>query len=231
MRLLPIVKFSTLCDNEIIMIRVKSLLVYILISMISNCSVCQMNKYNGFGEWYFGRPGLKNTYEIFNPGEECITDGKEIIVRVEEERHPFFLHFRLPEIIINPQGGFYFPKTSRDCFVLNKRGTKEDLDYNTFYDLFLLERTRRPGKKFNVVQGGIPGVVDTFIPYRLYTAKDVTTKDAVLMSLIAPIFGFGQVVLIFYIEIPVYTIHDALKTAVIPIAGVYYLSRDNGNEQ
>jgi hypothetical protein len=85
------------------------------------CSIFQMKKYDGFGEWYFGRPGLLNTYGIINSEVECGTDGYDVLVRIEEERHPFFLHFRLPEIFINPQAGIYFPRVSRNCIILNDR--------------------------------------------------------------------------------------------------------------
>lgn len=67
----------------------------LLFSLFINCSIFQMNKYNGFGEWYFGRPGLLNTYEIVNPEDKCTSEGTDVLVRIEEERHPLFLHFTL----------------------------------------------------------------------------------------------------------------------------------------
>ena len=183
-----------------------------------------MNKYSGFGEWYIGRPGLKNTYEVINPEDDCLTDNKDIIVRIEEERHPFFLHFRLPEVIINPQGGIYFPKVSRDCVVLNERGKKGGLEYETRFSLLAMDRSHQSGRKGNVTQGGLSGFIDTFIPYRLYTAKDVGTEDAMWLTIITPILGVGQLMHIFYIEIPVYFVHDVTKTVTIPFAGIYYLN-------
>jgi len=200
----------------------------LLFSLFINCSIFQMNKYNGFGEWYFGRPGLLNTYEIINPEDKCISEGTDVLVRVEEERHPLFLHFRLPETIINPQAGFYFPKVSRDCFVLNERGEKGGLEYET-----KLDRKSKPGSgmKSTITFGGFTGITDTMIPYRLYTAKDVDSKDAFLFSLIAPLAGFMNYALILYIEIPVYFVHDVLKTATIPFAGIYYLNQNKNTEE
>ncbi len=187
-----------------------------------------MNKYNGFGEWYFGRPGLLNTYEIVNPEDKCTSEGTDVLVRIEEERHPLFLHFRLPETIINPQGGFYFPKVSRDCIILNRRGEKGDLEYDTKLDR---KSKSTSGSRASIMLGGFSGVIDTIIPYRLWTAKDVNSDVATGFSILAPIMGFLNIGLIFYIEIPVYFVHDIMKTVAIPFAGIYYLNQSKNTEE
>ncbi|MCP5496951.1 MAG: hypothetical protein H7A23_20550 [Leptospiraceae bacterium] len=87
----------------------KCLVILLLCISIPCCSTFQFQTYNNFWEWYKGKPGLTNTLEV--PTDE---NGKMEEVAIEMERHPFYLGFRTPELIFNPQRmydkeGYEFP--------------------------------------------------------------------------------------------------------------------------
>ena len=197
----------------------------LIIFAIINCSVFQLKEHKNLEEWYFGRPGLKNTFGIVNE-KECIKDQSEILIRITDDRHWLYLHFRTPEVFWNPQGGIYFPKFRRDC--IDYEAGLGWISYLEGYD-FQKGKRGSPYKKgnFDVVQGGFQGFIDTIIPYRTYTAKDYDTEQKIAATIFSPYlatFGNG---LHFYISFPVYVSHDIAKTAMIPFAGIYYLNKDD----
>ncbi|MCP5495503.1 MAG: hypothetical protein H7A23_13185 [Leptospiraceae bacterium] len=193
----------------------------IFLFLVSNCqSVAQVSKHDGFWDWFIGKPGVYNSFKILDEPGAGVIVGK---------RHPYYLWFRTPEIIFNPQGGLYYP----DMIV-------EDREDGKLYNTSEMSDIKDESKRQRIFNNRIAlflkldmGLIDYLISYR-----DFIDPNGNLTSC----FPFRYVVFPFY---PIYSflntgkyiyypIHDVVKTVMIPVAAVYYTVKafdDNDEEE
>ncbi|MDX1958751.1 MAG: hypothetical protein SFU98_09270 [Leptospiraceae bacterium] len=140
---------------------------------------------------------------VFTEDKTC----KQEIEVIAEEKHPYYLHFRIFELLVNPQGGFYYPKRKS----------------NLYGECITLEKgIGKNSSRFDFQESGII----EFIAYRDWTSKDQNFKQKIYYSITKPFFIFGYV----YYLVPrliVYTAHDLLKTVYIPYAYGYYSFKES----
>ncbi|MCB1194284.1 MAG: hypothetical protein KDK90_27870, partial [Leptospiraceae bacterium] len=200
-----------------------TIIVLILFSF-SNCASLQLDKHNGFWEWFIGKPGALNAAYI--PDDP-------IDVIILEERHPFYLWFRTPELILNLQGGIYYPDAR-----VKKNGK--------FYNTNNIENIRNEKLKRSILVGrnanfhrNETGFVDFIIPYREIFDPSGENRMVVLYCVFSPILLLLSLDLADKHDTPliarmfIYPIHDVIKTVMIPVAAVYYTVKafdDNGEE-
>ncbi|MCB1191667.1 MAG: hypothetical protein KDK90_14585 [Leptospiraceae bacterium] len=184
---------------------------FLLLFCFSNCASLQFSKHNEFWDWLIGEPGIDKAMKKNNK-----------ITGIIGNRHPFYLWLRTPEIILNPQGGLYFP----DRIVKYK---------NKFYSTnALTEMKDQKLKKILLDKRDMifitmdAGLVEFILPYRFilggYMNKAATS--CVLSPLILTI-GLPP-------RLIIYPIHDVIKTVMIPVAAVYYTVKafdDNAEEE
>ncbi|MCB1194237.1 MAG: hypothetical protein KDK90_27625 [Leptospiraceae bacterium] len=191
------------------------LIVIVLLSSFYNCSTIQLNKHNGFWEWFIGKPGTLNAGGI----REEPTDGV-----ILGDRHPFYLWLRTPEIILNPQGGVYYP----DMIIIGESGKI----YNT-------SQMKENGTKmlpernlaFHVKETGL---IDFLLMYREIFDPSGDMRFVGAYCVLFPFFLFLFTGKNLVPKIIVYPIHDVIKTVMIPVAAVYYTVKafdDNDEEE
>jgi outer membrane protein OmpA-like peptidoglycan-associated protein len=180
----------------------KVLSLFSILFFFTNClSFTEFSRHDGFWDWLKGKPGYELTKSLNN---KCASDSEIII----GSRHPFFLHFRLPELLINPQGGLEYPE----------RQSNLGKGCNT-----IAKGTGKESKRFDYLEAGLLEL----IAYRDWTAKDEDLMDKTGYTLIKPLSILGYA---FYLipRVIVYTWNDVFKTIAIPIAGVYYSINSKG---
>lgn len=163
-----------------------------------------LGEHRDFSSWYYGDPGMAGAL-----GEEQCDRYAD---RIQGERHRYYLHFRTPEVLLQPQGGAHYPA----------RLTAEGRQGGSDPDVQTCEAISKGWETyyFDTVDAGL---VDTVIPYRKDTAVNERER------------GFGQASLAYagglahntgltvVMKAPIYVVHDILKTLYIPVAGTYYL--------
>lgn len=223
---------------------------FILILLIFiNCSTFQLEKHENFSEWFFGKPGF--TGMVYQKNEECLepfinnnpcacivgmSNRKDVIIpryKILGNRHPFYLFFRFPEAIFNPQGGAFIPKR-----ILPSQPTEKKDKYEfppnfhsysmqfRYYHCEKLEEgdlTFMYGRLWYSELGYMildAGLIEHIVPYRIWTSNEspgskvLETGKTWILSPIGVIFK--AVILSFYV------VHDVVKIPVIPVAIIYY---------
>ncbi|MCB1194232.1 MAG: hypothetical protein KDK90_27600, partial [Leptospiraceae bacterium] len=119
--------------------------------LLFNCSSFQLSKHDGFIDWLNGKPGMKNTEFISKNPRSGVVIG---------ERHPYYLWFRTPEIIFNPQGGLYYP----DMFIMVDYELYDTTDLSSVKDeKYKLKILNRRNGQFTRVDEGL---IDYLFQYR-----------------------------------------------------------------
>lgn len=159
------------------------------------CSPFQFEHHASFGQWYRGKSGFDRA---------IVSSSCETL----EDRHWLYLHFRLPELIFNPQGGLRYPER---CYQAEGGG---------WY--YAGEGVVPPSGKAYFT-GKDDGLVEVLFSYRSLNVDRVDgmrvedtliIRDTVNRLFIYPFSLIPRV--------PFYAIHDVVKTAMIPYALVHY---------
>ncbi|MCB1194282.1 MAG: hypothetical protein KDK90_27860 [Leptospiraceae bacterium] len=187
------------------------------VALFESCSTIQFSKHDGFWEYLKGKPGLQNAKDLIEVPRKGIMFG---------ERHPFYLWFRTPEIIFNPQGGIYYPD------MITEYGDK-------LYDTRDLSNIKEEKLKKGILSyrnglftGMDGGLLDFILQYREWMDPSGNRQKAVIICTFSPIWF--SINLIYHGQIFIYPIHDVIKTVMIPVAAVYYTVKafdDNGEEE
>ncbi len=159
---------------------------------------------DNFESWYYGDPGLAGALDEKN----C----DRYADNIEGQRHPYYLHFRTPEILLQPQGGRNYPE----------RQTAENRAGGFTSNRISCEKVSQGWEtfRFDVVDAGL---VDTVIPYRKSSAINDREEGGGRKSLNYAQGLLSNSGLTVVMKAPVYIVHDILKTLYIPVAGTYYL--------
>ena len=163
-----------------------------------------LSEQEDFKSWYYGDPGLAGAL-----GE---ADCDRYADNIRAPRHPYYLHFRTPEVILQPQGGARYPERT----TAERRVSRYDPDPAACENVGPGWETIR----FDAVDAGI---VDTVIPYRSSSVVNDHRTGFGQQSLgyaKGVVYNTGMAAVM---KAPVYIVHDILKTLYIPVAGVYYM--------
>ncbi|MCB1194272.1 MAG: hypothetical protein KDK90_27805 [Leptospiraceae bacterium] len=202
-------------------------LLIVQLLFLANCSAAQFraefDKHDGFWNWMKGSPGVKGRSgtKYIDPMLEPV-DGQ-----IVDERHPYYLWLRTPEIIFNPQGGIYYP----DMIIKVREKFYNTADLSSIKD----ESLKRSilASRSMLFRGKEAGLIEYLIPYREILAGANDDGDPcipVFYCVFSPFFiliGLPER-LIFY------PIHDVIKTLMLPVAAVYYTVKafdDNDEEE
>lgn len=178
----------------------------------------QFSRYSGFSEWYFGKAGFYHTLHIpenYYKEFECGEKERRLFgsLVVTEKRHPFYLHFRTPEILWNPQGDLFYPASFDNCETI-RRGRVPSR--------FLSDNSLRK-KNSPSFFGGEQGIIDTLIPYKVLTSSNIRTEDKMKYVYLSPVITIISLIDKVFLTFPVYYVHDIVKIFIIPIGFIYYL--------
>ena len=190
---------------------------FILLAMIYNCSSFQFSKHDGFWEYLKGKPGLQNAKDLEEIPRNGIMFG---------ERHPFYLWFRTPELIFNPQNGIYYP----DMIVKYDDKLYDTKDLSDVKDEITREKIL--GYRNGYFTGMDSGLIDYILQYREFFDPSGKPYRSAVRCIYFPIFF--PMSLIYFGRIFIYPIHDVIKTVMLPVAAVYYTVKafdDNGEEE
>ena len=195
----------------------KGFTIIVLIFFFLNCSSVQFRDDDNFWDWMKGPAGVRGKSGTnVNPMSE--PEHGTIIGK----RHPFYLWFRTPEIIFNPQGWIYYP----DMIVEFNGKFYNTTELSNIKDERLKETILM--RRSNFFRYHEAGLVEYVLPYR--EIIDGRPSNAVFYFFLSPIL-----IPITYIErLIFYPIHDVIKTVMIPVAAVYYTVKafdDNGEEE
>lgn len=200
----------------------------IFLLTLINCSTFQFSKHDGLWEYVKGKPGTYNSMKVNDGASDGYLVG---------ERHPYYLWFRTPEIIFNPQGGLHYP----DAYVKDARGVKDksgkvyntaELDQLKDEDLKLILLGQ---KNFNFNRTDA-GILDYLLVYReLLDESGGEEEKSSHIAASCLYVGISPIFLAFHIpfRLIVYPIHDVIKTIMLPVAAIYYStqpSEEDGNE-
>ncbi len=225
--------------------RVLVLLVAVVGAMMATgcASVYKMDQYDGFGDWFVGRPGFRNTLKApLDARTHKVTDYTFLHPPLidTKRRIPLYLHLRLPEIIFQPAGCCWYPQR----WVPGKPGARNDAIYKYKKEMEGKEKIRFSGYPqynynqlyyaeqretgdytnswtFEMTDAGLIEI----IPYRLYTS-DAKPGTKFFRTLMHPFNYILQVGYAVVWRVPVYAVHDISKTLMIPVAAIYYITRD-----
>ncbi|MCB1190039.1 MAG: hypothetical protein H7A23_12550 [Leptospiraceae bacterium] len=248
--------------------KIKNIIV-LLSFLLSNCGTLRFQKYDNFGDWFFGKPGYRGAYFGYEPSDserfdhiatirdmlrssrECGPLGilifpviaffsigsvvhlyKYNIERasgsyddpdyfdnmycsevISESRQPIYLWLRTPELIFNPQGGVFFPAMDKRAFSNKEKQC-------------IVVKSYERGERGFYFQAFDAGIIDSLIPYRVWTEDGLDPSDK-FKNTIKSIFFVIPVKLF---QLPFYVIHDVSQLLLIPTAAIYY-STNNGEEE
>ena len=187
----------------------------------SACSVFELDQYKDFGDWYVGPPG-------FTGAMDGADDAK-----IVGERPACYGHFRTPELLFQPIGGWEYPErtTVTNETLFNAFAASGEAQRNAQYDggvgVAYYESTKihtdraTDSLSFDWYDAGLVELV----PYRTYASdEDVGYKIGV--TLMQPLNWCWMVVNDVVIRAPVLVTHDVLKTVMLPVAAIYYSGKD-----
>ena len=184
----------------------KSNILIFYIIIFSNCSIFQFKSHNSFSNWYFGKPGMENAFKgKYFENKDCYDQS--------ERRHPYYLHFRIFEVIFNPQGGAKYPDYLTKCNP--EANSQEKID-----DIHM---------GFNI---GDAGLIDALISYRYVSYINSRSDSSAIHYILIPFVSIASVglnLLSDIVRIPLYVLHDVIKLVAVPFAGIYYAVKDNSS--
>ncbi|MCB1194233.1 MAG: hypothetical protein KDK90_27605 [Leptospiraceae bacterium] len=188
-----------------------TIIVLILFSFF-HCSSLQLDKHDGFWEWFIGKPGFINTMEVYGEPRKGQLIGN---------RHPIYLWLRTPEILFNPQGGIYYP----DMIIEGKSGKFYNTsEKNKFQEVLLEDRNM----EFHIRETGL---IDFLLMYREMFDPSGDIHFVGMYCVLSPFFGILYLGKNFIPKLVAYPIHDVIKTVMIPVAAVYYTIKTFGDEE
>ncbi|MCB1194376.1 MAG: hypothetical protein KDK90_28345 [Leptospiraceae bacterium] len=201
--------------------KIRITIITLILISFSNCSSLQLDKHDGFWEWFIGKPGGANAMKISDKPRNAELSGS---------RHLIYLWLRTPEIILNPQGGLYYSDMILEY--------EDDVWYNTSeLESIKDEKLKRlilkkRNKEFHMKESGL---IDFIFAYReiFDPSGDIDNVMGYCVGspihLLLYIHRGNLVPKLFY-----YPIHDVIKTVMIPVAAVYYTIKafdDNDEEE
>lgn len=188
-------------------IRIQAAVIAVLPFLMAGCFF-NLRENKDFRSWYYGDPGLAGAL-----GE---ADCDRYADNIQGRRHPYYLHFRTPEVLLQPQGGGQYPeRTTVESRVRRSDAHRPACDrvakgWETF--------------RFDAVDAGL---VDAVLPYRkasVVNDRDISAGQESLAYAQGVVYNTGLAVVM---KAPVYIIHDILKTLYIPVAGTYYMFKSD----
>lgn len=200
----------------------------------------QFSKYDNFWDWSKGKIGFLNVFiyrscsqfQAVTYLEGYITkDALKDYVYIEE-RHPYYLWFRTPEVIFNPQGAFYNPLIAERTHSFMKR--PNDNEVVTFCEKEDIIGTSRyctkpkklyyhcTGRTYQSEEHGSIGLVDGMVLLFTKPKKHFGYKNSNCSEPFKYIYVLFETIGFSIFLLPFYMIHDILKTAMLPVAAMYY---------
>ncbi|MCP5493564.1 MAG: hypothetical protein H7A23_03345 [Leptospiraceae bacterium] len=190
--------------------------------LLMNCATFELNQYTGFWDWLIGDPSTcpesrsskrKTKKTAFDPCE-----------LTQKKRHPFYLWFRTPEIIFNPDSFKVYPAYSecgKRMYLCEFHKKTKSQPYCTIPNY--CEETFDITMKYFSYSTGI-------IDYILLTNTNIFINMEEYPEDCHPAFcsgclGNGMIVYNLQsnlLRLIIFPIHDIIKTALVPIAGGYY---------
>jgi hypothetical protein len=185
---------------------------------LPGCSVFSFREYEGFWDWYVGRPGY---LKVLHPELRA----NKVFDGITGERSPIYGHFRTFEILFQPAGGFEYPEreTLKGHYREIGMPAMTEVADQMVWTIGRGYTDRR--LEFDLVEAGALEIV----PYRVYTSdedlgfKALATAEQPIRTLLNVLFSAWS-------RVPIYVVHDTLKTMMIPYAAVYYATRSESRE-
>ena len=184
-------------------------------------STIQFNEKQNFWDWMIGDAISINK----NVSKEKLKSAFGRCI-YKEKRHPYYLWFRTPEVLLNPDSFKNYPVFSKCGRYLYKncdfyKHPDEQPNCNLpecCKDNILIIST-----EFSIVTG----IIDYLL---LYSVNVLTISEDGLPTKCSPVIGLTFLIPLHFFynlisngfKIVIYIPHDIIKTALVPIAGGYY---------
>ena len=202
------------------------ILPWMMLVPVTGCSVFEWSRYDSFGEWYVGPAGFTHAMEGESSREGLLVS-----------RPPIYGHFRLPELLIQPAGGWTYPKRITitnsslvDAINAGLEAQRQADMYGHGTASYMRVTEREDGPENSVFFDWWDAGIVEIIPYRTW-ASDEGVGYKIGITLLQPLNSTMTALYSLIIRGPCYIVHDSLKTVTIPFAGIYYASRGSDADE
>ncbi len=216
------------------------LLCAVLATSASSCSIFQFKEYDGFGDWYIGRPGIARTYAVEGGGFFPSTrQGHKVNPQTGERagRGREWVRVRGPRgEKLGPHRSQSLPTLEGERPWLYGHLRTPELIYNPAFG-FNSGAAEKSQDRWG--GGGIDGGLLNMLPVGWWWPRSKEKgvvkhySQAIGATAVTPLFMTVRVALdVFMLFRPfVYVSHDVAKTLLIPFAGVYYIFNGDASDE